>query len=792
MSVEFDGERIRIRGTVQGVGFRPAVARVARRLGLRGYVRNDADGVEIGLVGPADETSAFLDAFMSELPPLARVDEVHRTPAADLGVFDGFSIVASEGGAPRTDVPPDAAMCDACWDEVRAPGGRRSGYPFTTCTHCGPRFSIATRIPFDRDATTMVRFPLCEACAVEYSDDGDRRFHAQAVACPVCGPRLWVESPSGLTVPDGDPIRAVAQLLAQGHVVAVKGLGGFHLCVDATNPDAVARLRARKRRPAKPFALMAVGLEAIERYVHVAPAERVALESAEAPIVLLERRDVDDGRVGVAPGQTTLGFMLPYTPLHKLLMEELPFVIVCTSGNRSEEPQCIDDDAAREQLSAIADAFLFHDRPIRNRVDDSVVRFTAGAARAVRRARGYAPTSVRLPPGFEGAPKVFAAGPHLKATFCLADDRRAVLSPHLGDLDDVRAFDAYQDTFALMSDLYRHEPELVAVDLHPGYRATQWAQEAFEGRDLPIVGVQHHHAHVAAVLAEHGVPRDAPPVWGLTLDGLGMGLDGELWGGELLRVTYADFERQGRLPPTPLLGGDAAAREPWRNLYAHLRSHFSWAELEARFGELSAVAKLKARPRAVLDRMLATGMASPPSSSAGRLFDAVAAAADLQDGATDYEGQAAIELEAALADEAVDDRRPYELTVETVDGLLQLGLAGMWAELLDDLRSGASTAVVSGRFHAGLAQGLVRLVDSARAREAELDTVVLAGGCFLNRRLLETVTSGLKERGLRVLLPERFPTNDGSIALGQAVVAAARAIEGRRDSMASTAGGPTR
>jgi len=800
-------ERLRVRGTVQGVGFRPTVHRLAAELGLGGTVWNDAEGVGILLRG----TPAAIDALVSRLtgpdrPPLARIEDLVREPVDDEPTLGTFRIAASDaGGAPTrvTDVSPDAGTCAACLAETLDPTERRYRYPFTNCTHCGPRFSIVEALPYDRPRTTMADFPMCADCAGEYDDPADRRFHAQPIACHRCGPRAWLERADGRSFAADaftmmDDVDAVCSLLQRGEIVAIKGIGGFHLACDATLETAVAALRARKRRVGKPLALMARDVDVIGRYARVSDAERAALESPAAPIVLLDRRPPADGgeplAPSVAPGHRRVGFMLPYTPLHHLVLRRMKRPVVMTSGNLSDEPQCIDDGDARARLGQVASWFLFHDRPIANRVDDSVVRVTGGAPRLLRRARGHAPAPIPLPPGFDEAPRMLAAGGDLKAAFALGmGDGRVVLSPHLGDLDHVAALDAWGSTLGILRGLYGRDDrrlDLVVVDRHPDYRSRQAALDLAADEDVPVLEVQHHHAHVAACLADNGVPLGAPPVLGIALDGLGFGDDGTIWGGELLLADYRRAERVGTLKPVAMLGGDRASREPWRNLYAHLMAEMGWSELEMNFGHLEVVADLRARPRATLDAMLASGRNAPLASSAGRLFDAVAAALGIQRDGITYEGQAAMELEAIVDEDALrneDDALAYPFATPRLPGvgIPYLEPLGMWRALLGDLHLGTAPGVVSARFHRGLAKGLALLVRRLRGTVATapggvdgdpgaFDTVALTGGVLHNEVLAGELTRRLESDGLRVLTHARVPAGDGGIALGQAAVAAAR------------------
>ena len=535
------GEAIRVRGLVQGVGFRPHAWRLATDCGLSGEVWNDAEGVLVRIWGPAAARRRFLRRLQAEAPPLARIDRLQSEPLTGPPPPPGFRIQASRAGAIRTGVVPDAATCPACLAEVRDPSSRRYRYAFTNCTHCGPRLSIVRAIPYDRARTSMAAFTMCRACQAEYDDPGDRRFHAQPNACALCGPQLELEAATGEVsgLADRDQVAAARALLEAGAILAIKGIGGFHLAVDALNPAAVQRLRARKRRFDKPFALMARTVEVVRRYCALSPDEQALLESAAAPIAILAAEGPERVAPAVAPGQRALGFMLPYTPLHHLLLEGLERPVVLTSGNLSEEPQCTDNDDARAKLSALADHLLMHDRAIVNRLDDSVVRVMDGAPRVLRRARGYAPAPLPLPAGFAGAPPLLAMGGELKNTFCLVQDGRATLSQHIGDLEDAATYADYRHNLELYRGLLQHEPAIIAADLHPDYLSTKLGRQIAEGAGLPLIGVQHHHAHVAACLADNGVPLDAGPVLGVALDGLGYGEDGTIWGGEFCSRTIA-------------------------------------------------------------------------------------------------------------------------------------------------------------------------------------------------------------------------------------------------------------
>lgn len=727
------GRRIRVRGQVQGVGFRPFVWQLAERLGITGSVRNDAEGVLILAEGPG--LDAFEAALRAEAPPLARVDSVESSEAEVLA--RDFTIEASGPKGAETAVTPDAATCEACAAEVREPG-RRRGYAFTNCTHCGPRFTILKGLPYDRAQTTMAPFPLCPACRAEYEDPADRRFHAQPVACPDCGPRLWLEPAAE------DPITEAARRLLAGEILAIKGLGGFHLACDATNAGAIATLRARKRRPAKPLALMAP-LALIAAHATLTPEAESLLQDPAAPIVLLSHRGTLPG--ALAPGQTTLGWMLPYTPLHHLLLDAIGRPLVMTSGNLSGEPQVIGNAEAREKLAGFADAFLMHDRDIARRLDDGVERLTTQGRMVLRRARGRTPGTLALPQGLPDTP-VTAYGGQLKAAICLTKNGRALLSHHLGDLDDALTLTEFLKADADYAALFDHRPKAIAVDLHPDFRASRHGAERAETLGVPLIRVQHHHAHMAAALGEAGW-RGGSAV-GVILDGLGLGEDGTLWGGEILLGDYAQVRRAAHLSPAPLPGGDLAQKEPWRNALMRL-DQAGLSDLADRL--------FPDQPRAMLRRAAAGGLNAPLSSSAGRLFDAVAAMLGIAPARLSYEGEAAMALEALAAQ--YPDAPGYAFGLD---------LASLFPQIARDLPD-TPPALIAARFQNGLA---LAIADAARriADEAGTRTIALSGGCFQNAGLLEATCAALD--GYSLCLPREAPANDGGLAFGQALVALAR------------------
>jgi hydrogenase maturation protein HypF len=716
LTAAVERRELRVTGTVQGVGFRPFVYGLAQRHGLGGFVLNDGGGVAIEVEGSAEAIASFAAALRVEAPGLARIDSVRSRAVAARGDA-GFVIARSAATGRSALVPPDVATCADCLRELFDPSDRRHRYPFVNCTQCGPRFTIVRGLPYDRPNTTMAGFPLCAECRAEYEDPADRRFHAEPIACPVCGPRLSM------------PLEQAVALLRDGAVVAVKGLGGYHLACAAADEQAVARLRRRKLRDQKPFAVMTSHPELL---VALTGAERDLLGAPPRPVVLARRRPGAPVAAAVAPDTEWLGVLLPYTPLHHLLAADFGGPLVMTSGNRTDEPIAVGDDEARERLGAIADAFLGHDRPIHRRCEDSVVR----AAFPIRRSRGYAPAAVALP--VAARRPIVAVGAELKSTFCVARAGAAFLSPHLGDLDTEDAYRAFRTDLDLYLDMLGVTPGTIACDMHPDYLSTRWAREH---ADDPVV-VQHHHAHAAACLAEHG---EHGPALAVVFDGTGYGPDGTLWGGEVLRCDLEAFERVARLEPVPLPGGAAAIREPWRTAAAYLER----AGRPVPFPEWPAL-------RPVL------GVNAPPSSGMGRLFDAAAAVLHVRERVS-YEGQAAIELEQLAGAEAA---APYPCRV----GEGAIAGADLIAAVHDDLAAGRPRAQIAAAFHEGVAAAAA----AACAQAGGPATAVLSGGTFQNLRLLGSVRRRLEELGFRVLAHAQVPPNDGGISYGQAAVAAAR------------------
>jgi hydrogenase maturation protein HypF len=754
--MEMERRSIRIEGIVQGVGFRPFVYQLARRRGLSGWVRNDSRGVAIEVQGPAETLESFLHGLREEHPPLAAIS---RFETADLPIVDeaDFLILASEATLEKTaQIAPDTHVCADCLRELFDPADRRYLYPFINCTNCGPRYTIVTAIPYDRPNTTMAAFPLCPACREEYRDPSSRRFHAQPNACPVCGPRLALVDRDGHAIL-GDALDEAVARLKRGGILAVKGLGGYHLAAVADNGAAVAELRRRKARDEKPFALMVRDLASVGDLAEIDETERRLLAGPERPIVLLRARKDHGLSPLIAPRNRYLGLMLPYTPLHHLLLRDFP-ALVMTSANLSDEPIAFEDGEARQRLGGIADAFLVHDRVIHTRADDSIARVMAGRPLLLRRSRGYVPRPVFLPAA-QGS--VLAVGAELKNTVCLTQGDRAYLSQHIGDLKNLEVHDSFVRTIEHLQKLFEVDPQVVAHDLHPDYDSSRYA-ETLPG--LRRIAVQHHHAHLASCLAEHGLTGEA---LGLIFDGIGYGADGCIWGGEFLAGGYGGYRRLGHFRYVPMPGGDAATREPARMALSYLHQAFG-AELPP----LPVVEAIPAGERAILLKMIERGINAPPTSSCGRLFDAVAALVGLRDKVS-YEGQAALELEMAIE----PDEGDYPFDLEEAGGLI-FDPAPLVRALVGELLAGVSVGVVSARFHNSLAGMMAAVARRLRAATG-LNRIVLSGGVFQNLYLVERGTRLLQADGFEVFTHSLVPPNDGGLALGQAVVAGFWVAEGR-------------
>jgi len=758
--------KVHITGVVQGVGFRPFVYNLATSLNLKGWVKNTSAGVVIEADGEKDSLDSFLQKLRDDAPPLSRIDDFHASFGPGNG-FTQFDIIHSESvdGAFQP-ISPDVAICDDCLRELFDPNDRRYRYPFINCTNCGPRFTIIQDIPYDRPFTTMAGFKLCPDCEREYKDPTNRRFHAQPVACPVCGPKVWLETKDERGKKDGDEaIVEVQRLLTEGKIVAIKGLGGFHLACDATNAKAVTELRTRKLRVDKPFALMMPNLETIEQHCFVSDAEKALLTSSARPIVLLKKKPESTIAEEVSPKQDWLGVMLPYTPLHYLLFNNSLFTaLVMTSGNLSEEPIATDNAEARERLANLADAFLMHNRDIYIRCDDSVVRVVEDNRQSkivnrksiypIRRSRGYSPFPVKLP--FD-VPPLLATGSELKNTFCITNGNYAFLSHHIGDMENYETLKSFEQGVEHFERLFRVKPEAIAYDMHPNYLATRYALERAERENLPMIAMQHHHAHVAACMAEHGLSE---PVIGVSFDGTGYGDDGAIWGGEFLVADTKSYQRAAQLEYFPLPGGDAAIKKPARTALALLWSlGIEWDN------SLESVKEFCAEDQVTLRVQLEKKINTPMTSSMGRLFDAVSALAGVRQ-KVNYEGQAAIEFE-AMADSA--EAGQYVFGVES--GRVRVGSAV--EALIKDVMAGIPTSKISARFHNGLAEAVRETVQKISS-ETSLRSVVLSGGVWQNITLLQKTISLLSKDGFEIYIHREVPTNDGGLSLGQAYIAASR------------------
>ncbi|WP_274162586.1 carbamoyltransferase HypF [Enterovibrio gelatinilyticus] len=774
------GYRVRIRGVVQGVGFRPMIWHVANSLALNGSVLNDGEGVVVELWCSPDNVATFLEQIQLNCPALAAINSIETTPFPDfdtLGQDIGFHIVASdETSTLNAGIPVDAAVCRDCIDETFDPKSRRYRYPFTNCTHCGPRLSIIKSLPYDRPKTSMANFPLCAECEQEYLNPADRRFHAQPVACPACGPKVWLCDKYGEPINadnegGSDAIQLAASLLKQGKILAVKGIGGFHLVCDATNEETVKKLRQRKFRPAKPFAVMMQDCDHVNRYCDVTPESIKALQSHAAPIVILPIRAVTTSLIDIAtsvmPDLNEIGVMLPATPLHVLLMTDVGVPLVMTSANLSGNPQCIDNDEALADLQHIADVWLMHDREIVSRTDDSVLRQTSLGTQLLRRSRGYAPSPISLPVGFEETENIMGLGGEVKNAFCLLSRHGAILSQYIGDLESVRIWQDFRSTLGHFQTLYRFEPYRVAVDKHPEYLSTKYGNANYS-KDR-VFEVQHHHAHITACMGDNQLPRNSKPVLGVVFDGLGLGDDGGLWGGEFLLADYTSFQRLAHLSQVALPGGMVAIKQPWRNLLAWRHklnlTEDVWQQLIAKHDIASKTF--------AIDQMIEKAINTPVTTSAGRLFDAVAASLSICFQSQSYEGQAAIELESLAHSSNEDSGYTFDIVAGEP---AHLDPSPMWIELGKDLASGTAPNDIARRFHLGLALGIADMVDHLSKQMTYVPDIVLTGGVFQNRLLLEYTHSYLTKRGFSVLRHQQVPANDGGLAFGQALVVSAQSL----------------
>lgn len=775
------GARVHITGIVQGVGFRPFVYALAARHQLKGWVRNTSAGVDIQVDGSPDALQSFIEQLRLEAPPLAHIDQIEYEFCPPDG-YSNFEIIPSQSVLDAFQpISPDVTVCLDCLAETFDPHARRYRYPFTNCTNCGPRFTIIKDIPYDRPLTTMAVFQMCPECFAEYSNPLDRRYHAQPIACPECGPHIWLEDanqPSIPTCTGEQALQKAIELLAGGKILAIKGLGGFHLACDALNPSAVTRLRRLKLRVDKAFALMLPDLITVDFHCQTSPAECALLESTQRPIVILRRKPGSTIALEVAPGQDTLGVMLPYTPLHYMLFAPYPgqptgqpalSALVMTSGNLSEEPIATDNDDARQRLAPLADALLLHNRPIHTRCDDSVMRIFQApngnqpSELPLRRSRGYAPFPVHLP---WATPPILAVGAELKNTFCVTRQQYAFLSHHIGDLENYETLRSFEDGIQHFERLFRIKPELLACDLHPDYMSTRYALKRSEKEGTPVLQIQHHHAHIAACMVENGLTGEKPVI-GVAFDGTGYGDDGAVWGGEFLIADFQHYERPAHLPYVRLPGGDKAAHEPWRMALAWLKGcGIAWAEdlFPIRYG-LNRTAFPQQQGLA-LSRQIESGVNSPLTSSVGRLFDAVSALIGVRQTAN-YEAQAAIELE------TIADAHEFSSYNFMLDQDHQIIATPVFDAIIKDLTTGLSSSRIAARFHQGLAQMVLEVCLRLRQQYA-IDQVCLSGGVWQNVTLLSRTVPLLHKNHFNVFLHRKVPPNDGGLALGQAAIAARR------------------
>jgi len=756
MTSERSSRFIKVKGIVQGVGFRPFIFNLAEKFSLTGWVRNSSSGVEITVSGDAIGLDSFISEIRSAPPPLAHIDSLIATNVP-WQEFAGFVIQTSlqENGA-RVPISPDMSICPDCQRELFDQADRRHRYPFINCTNCGPRFSIIKDIPYDRPKTTMAGFELCSNCRAEYENPRDRRFHAQPVACNECGPKVWFSVKCGTVSEKDEAITQTRAWLRAGKIVAIKGLGGFHLACDASNVQAVNALRERKKRSDKPFALMAFSVKIIRRYCEVSPEEEALLTSPQHPIVLLRQKYETNIAPEAAPGQNHLGFMLPYTPLHLLVLEPgegYPDIFVMTSGNLSEEPVAYLDEEASRRLDPIADGFLMNDRPIHMRVDDSVARVCSGVPYLIRRSRGYAPQPITLPIPTR---QILACGAELKNTFTLSVGQQAYVSHHIGDMENYETLSSFESGIEHYKNLFRITPEIIAADLHPDYLSSRYAMELAQRTALPIIRVQHHHAHMAACLADNGWDS-TDPVIGLTFDGTGLGTDGVIWGGEVLVGGYSGFERRFHLSELPLPGGDASIRHPSRIALAYLAACGLDADTN-----LPPMQSLCSEERTILRSQIEHRINTPLTTSMGRLFDAVSALVGVRQTAT-YEGQAAIELE-NICDQ--QENAPYNIPIEK-DVML---VRPLLEQILRDWSAGVANSTISARFHNGLAHLALEVCKQIR-RNTSINTVALSGGVWQNMTLLAKTLALLNREGFTPLIHRQVPTNDGGISLGQVMIA---------------------
>lgn len=773
-NTDLHGEIIYIYGIVQGVGFRPHVWHKANQYGIIGYVCNDNDGVLIYAWGTVSKLDVFVKSIIKDPPKLARIHSYQRILNKDTFFGGKFEIRASKEGWVSTWVLADVASCSECLADVDSIDSRHYRYPFTNCTHCGPRLSIIKSIPYDRGNTSMSSFVMCPLCSLEYSDPKNRRFHAQPNACPNCGPQLKLYDNKFCLLADKyDAIEKYCSLINSGKIIALKSIGGFHLSCDATDKTTLNRLRERKNRNHKPFALMAKDMEMINKFAYISDFEAILLKSRAAPIVILDARYNELPEV-VAPRQNTLGFFLPYTPLHHIIMRQLKTPLIMTSGNNSGESQYIDNKIAMEKLNGIADYFLVHDRDIINRLDDSIVRVIAGKKRFLRRARGYAPEPINLPSDFNDSANILAMGGESKNCFCLIKNGQAIISQFIGDIENVSAMLDYHKQLNLYKKLYNHEADIIAIDKHPNYLSSQLGRQFAQTDKKLLEECQHHHAHITSCMAEHGLGINSDKVLGVVMDGLGYGENGDFWGGEFILADYKSFTRLASLEAVPMLGGSKAILEPWRNAFANFAYVLNWPDIVEQFSDLDIIEYLKNKPLKNLNIMLSKRINSPLSSSCGRLFDAVAATLGICRDKISYEGQAAIELE-TLAKKAWKQQlgQEYPYSIDYSLELPVINTQKLWIGLLIDLQNSVEHSVIAARFHHTIAKIIFEL-SKKLCEQHNVATLVVSGGVFQNKILLEEVVNRLSGLSISLLIPEKLPINDGGLAFGQAMIAAAR------------------
>ena len=773
--------RIHVYGRVQGVGFRPFVYGLASKLALKGSVENNPEGVSIELYGEQKQIEQFLMLLQNSAPPMSYIESISCQTIQATSIPENFSIKASRTGSMRTSIPLDTAICSACVAEMEDKTNRRWAYPFTHCSHCGPRFSIIHSMPFDRDNTSMAAFTMCDECQVEYENPESRRFHNQANCCEKCGPRIWLEDTNGLVERAGDAVHVLekaADIIRSGGILALKGIGGFNFVCDATNYAVINRLRQRKKRPAKSLALMAANITMVEQYAAVSPFEKELLTSAQAPIVLLDKK-TNSLPVNIAPDLNRLGFVLPYTALHILLLKNLHVPLVFTSGNTSGAPQCTNNSKARDSLAGIADFFLMHDREIVQGVEDSVLQVVGNQEQTMRAGRGLIPLDLKFPDGFSSEENILAMGAQVKNTICLADKNKITLSAPLNTLSNTASLDAYQERNAHLLNLCVFTPTRVIVDKHKEYNATIYGEDLAEQLDVSLQHVQHHHAHLAACLLEYGCPHQAPPILGICLDGTGMGEDGEIWGAEFFVFNYQTCKRIASFDSIPLLGGSVAIKEPWRSAYGHLRVMGDWQNISKRYANLELFDFFNSKSVQILEQMIVNKINAPFASSAGRLFDAVAAVLNICRDEISYEGQAAMELQ-AHAEQAISKELPsaYPFEVKADISILRICWKKMWQELMSDLEQGIDSAYIALRFHATVVAAILSIVDTY-SKKNNTSKVALSGGVFQNSLLVSLLQPALLERGISVYLPRTIPCNDSCLSLGQATITAA--LKGRSE-----------